>query len=57
MLSLPSLNFISWHDNAGSSGIDPKGGYDADMNLLIYSLKVIEVSKQIRVENIFVRAR
>ena len=47
MLSLPSLNFISWHDNAGSSGIDPKGGYDVDMNLLIYSLKVIEVSKQI----------
>ena len=25
IVSLPSLNFISWHDNAANSGNEPKG--------------------------------
>ena len=55
MLSLPSLNFISWHDNAGNLGIDPKGLiYRHDF---INSLRVIEVAKQITSENMFVQAR
>ena len=34
-MSLPSLNFIAWHDNVGNSRMEPKG---AVINICLCSL-------------------